>query len=430
MSLLQELIESRKSLDIKKAKKDKKKVQEWAGDKYDDWHAQTKPNDPMYTQPEETSKDIQNKIAALKIQKKQLEDKRKWREAQQVQDTLSKLDLKLYKMMSVKESAVLTELLGAEPETASKEQLELKISNLEHRQRQLRNAGDEEAADKLNFGLQILIKRLRATGPVHKHNAYAHYYHSDQVYEGKESAVLEFLPGPDAPETASKEQLELKISNLEHRQRQLRNAGDDAGAEELNFGLHQLIKRLRATGPVHKHNAYAHYYHPHQVYEGEEIPVAKKAIKRKKKIPESKKLKNTLLCKMLSETRLCDSAGMEHLKKSVKSEEAHRLYTHLSSSNSLTPEEQDELDAIAHSKTKAAPDPVKKLEWELHQAQAQQAHHIAHLNRGNGKLNNPDTSEHIKHLIKHLTVPEQHKALGKLDTKIAKIKDQINQLKN
>ena len=149
----------------------------------------------------------------------------------------------------------------------------------------------------------------------------------------------------------------------------------------------------------------------------------------KKKFSDSKKLSETLLHNMLDEIESNDLSGMDHLKDKVASDEAHRRYMHLQAAEHLSPEEREELDMMAHSKTKAPPDPIKKLEWDIHRAEAQKAHHQAHLNRANAKLEDPDTSDYIANMIRYLTIPEQTKAIERLTKLIDKYQTQIDQLK-
>ena len=143
----------------------------------------------------------------------------------------------------------------------------------------------------------------------------------------------------------------------------------------------------------------------------------------------------SLLKELLEGVKLGDRPGFEHLKHRVNQADmnadqqaAQRRYMHLQASDKLSQEEREELDAMAHGKTKVESDPDKKLEYKLHQAKKQRDHHQAHIDRANAKLQDPNTSDYIKKMIRYLTLPEQTKFLDSVNIRIDKYNKELNNL--
>jgi len=396
-------------------------------DEYSVWHKKNNPNDEIYN-PEETKDEIRAKIQTLTVKIKKLEDKLHWREADYVRSKINQLNLKLYKLIKVSESkktsnTLLKELQDSDDaEHLSKSEIEHKLDKLLNRQRQLRNAGDNEKAETLNFGIKLLAHRLRLTGMVSKNDTYASLYHPWQLHESKQLKNKETKNGKntiskmndnvkesktptllrkllEGDEPMSKSEIEAKIDELSIRKRYFQDKREHRQADYVNSEITHYIRKLRALGPVSDKDSYARLYHTSQIIKSED-----------------------------EEELINSQPGMDRLKDKVASEEAHKQYTQLQATNNLSWDEKEELEAMAHSKTKAEPDPVKKIEWELHKLEAQKAHHQAHLNRANAKLQDLDIQDHVRSMIKHITIPEQETAIKKLTAKIYKYHTELDQL--
>ena len=84
-----------------------------------------------------------------------------------------------------------------------------------------------------------------------------------------------------------------------------------------------------------------------------------------------------------------------------------------------THEDRAELARLnAVGRAKVMKDPADKLKQEIKDAEAQKAHHVAHLKKAQARLHDVSTSDYLRRMINAITIPEQEKFIKKLDATI------------
>ena len=85
-----------------------------------------------------------------------------------------------------------------------------------------------------------------------------------------------------------------------------------------------------------------------------------------------------------------------------------------------THEDRAELARLnAVGRAKVVQNPTDKLKQEIKDAEAQKAHHEAHLKRAKARLHDASTSDYLRRMINAITIPEQEKFIKKLNATLA-----------